>query len=590
MSATRITTAERPRLLFVGPAAALSPKASRLLEQSGLTVRLLPPARFRQRLSPRAGSPGAPLPRENAGGPPAISLYAPPPISGEHIQAALNDQRRRLGVELRRAIEAGAGVRLAAVVLSEAEGASHRVLAARGPAAKVFPARVSEAEFPVLVAAERLEAGLVVSDLERAAPCPLASAIGARALFLFPLDLRRRLGYLLIACDKPGLPDIAHLGVFVQLAASLRAITDAAALAIQLAATQARYRSLLETIPFLMVLLADDGRVLELNRHMHAELERQGLDPAQVLGRNALSDPNVPESVRTLLRDSLERRTPLSAEKVDLAMPRGQETLRIHSVPLPDLARANWGLMVIAEVTTRYSLITAEAERTERLAAIGRVAASLAHEINNPLQSLRAHLELIRRYRLSPMEREQSLRILEGEVERLDEITRRILGFARPTPDVLQPVSILGVIEQTLALSRNYLQNQNVEFVISAPKALPPCMASPGQLIQVFLNIILNAAHAMEGEGKLEIRVRTRGEMVELTFTNSGPPIPAESLPHLFEPFFTTRAEGTGLGLSVSHTILQRHHGTIRAANLPQGRGVVFTINLPLIHENPPAE
>jgi PAS domain S-box-containing protein len=517
-------------------------------------------------------------------------LYAPPPISGEHIQAALNDQRRRLGVELRRAIEAGAGVRLAAVVLSEAEGASHRVLAARGPAAKVFPARVSEAEFPVLVAAERLEAGLVVSDLERAAPCPLASAIGARALFLFPLDLRRRLGYLLIACDKPGLPDIAHLGVFVQLAASLRAITDAAALAIQLAATQARYRSLLETIPFLMVLLADDGRVLELNRHMHAELERQGLDPAQVLGRNALSDPNVPESVRTLLRDSLERRTPLSAEKVDLAMPRGQETLRIHSVPLPDLARANWGLMVIAEVTTRYSLITAEAERTERLAAIGRVAASLAHEINNPLQSLRAHLELIRRYRLSPMEREQSLRILEGEVERLDEITRRILGFARPTPDVLQPVSILGVIEQTLALSRNYLQNQNVEFVISAPKALPPCMASPGQLIQVFLNIILNAAHAMEGEGKLEIRVRTRGEMVELTFTNSGPPIPAESLPHLFEPFFTTRAEGTGLGLSVSHTILQRHHGTIRAANLPQGRGVVFTINLPLIHENPPAE
>ena len=464
------------------------------------------------------------------------------------------------------------------------------MLAARGPAAKAFPTRVTEAELPVLVAAERLEAGLILADLERDAPSPLASAIGARALLLFPLDLTRRLGYLLIACDKPGLPEAAYLGAFVQLAVSLRAITEGAALRIQLAATQARYRSLLETIPFLMVLLADDGRVLEVNRHMNAELERQGLDPAKMLGRNALSDPNVPESVRTLLRDSLERRTPLSAEKVDLALPLGQETLRIHSVPLPDLARANWGLMVIAEVTTRYSLITAEAERTERLAAIGRVAASLAHEINNPLQSLRAHLELIRRYRLSPMEREQSLRILEGEVERLDEITRRILGFARPTPEVLQPVSILGVIEQTLALSRNYLQNQNVEFVVSAPKMLPPCMASPGQLIQVFLNIILNAAHAMEGEGMLEIRVRARGEMVELTFTNSGPPIPAESLPHLFEPFFTTRAEGTGLGLSVSHTILQRHHGTIRAANLPQGRGVVFTINLPLIHENPPAE
>ncbi|MCX6025366.1 MAG: ATP-binding protein [Chloroflexi bacterium] len=584
MSPSRSTSRERPSLLFVGSAAALSPKASRLLEQSGHRLRVLAPARFRLGLRPRAGSKGAAPPRQNAGGAPAISLYAPPPISREHIQAALTDQKRRLGAELRRATESGAGVRLAAVVLSEAEGAAHWVLAARGPAAKAFPARVTEEALPALAAAQRLEAALVVADLERAAPCPLASTLGARALLLFPLDPRRRLGYLLIACDRPGLPETAQLGAFVQLAVSLRAITNAAALAIQLAATQARYRSLLETIPFLMVLLADDGRVLELNRHMTAELERQGLDPAQVLGRNALSDPNVPESVRTLLRDSLERRTPLSAEKVDLAMPRGQETLRIHSVPLPDLARANWGLMVIAEVTTRYSLITAEAERTERLAAIGRVAASLAHEINNPLQSLRAHLELIRRYRLSPMEREQSLRILEGEVERLDEITRRILGFARPTPEVLQPVSILGVIEQTLALSRNYLQNQNVEFVVSAPNALPPCMAAPGQLIQVFLNIILNAAHAMQGEGKLKIRVRARGEMVELTFTNSGPPIPAESLPHLFEPFFTTRAEGTGLGLSVSHTILQRHHGTIRAANLPQGRGVVFTINLPLIH------
>jgi signal transduction histidine kinase len=94
----------------------------------------------------------------------------------------------------------------------------------------------------------------------------------------------------------------------------------------------------------------------------------------------------------------------------------------------------------------------------------------------------------------------------------------------------------------------------------------------------------------MQGRGHLEIRIRTRGEKVEVSLANDGPPIPADVLPHLFEPFFTTRAEGTGLGLSVSHSIIQRHHGTIRAVNVPQGRGVVFTITLPLIHENPPAE
>ena len=560
----------------------------RVLEQSGHAVRVLTPSRFRQRLNSR--TPPATTPRQSAGTLSSLSLYSPSPVSCEHIETALRARKRELAMELRRAIGGGPDVRLAAVVLGQAEGSGKRMLVARGPAAKNVPDSFPSEAFPFLDAAERLEAGLILADIERIGPCPLAADLEARAVLLFPLDQTRPLGYALIALTEPGLPEPAGLESFLRLAASLRAITEQVVLEIQLASTQARYRSLLETIPFLILLVDEDGHVAELNRQMAAELERQGIAAAQVLGRDALTDPLVPDEVRRLLRDSLDRRTPLSLEKVSLPLPHGQETLRIHSVPLPDPARTSWGLMVIGEVTTRYSLITAEAERTERLAAIGRVAASLAHEINNPLQSLRAHLELIRRYRLSPAEREQSLRILEGEVERLDEITRRILGFARPTPEVLQPVSILAIIEQTLALSRNYLQNQHVEFIISAPKALPPCMAAPGQLIQVFLNIILNAAHAMQGEGKLEIRVRTRGEMVELSFTNNGPPIPAESLPHLFEPFFTTRAEGTGLGLSVSHTILQRHHGTIRAANLPQGRGVVFTISLPLIHENPPAE
>jgi two-component system NtrC family sensor kinase len=220
------------------------------------------------------------------------------------------------------------------------------------------------------------------------------------------------------------------------------------------------------------------------------------------------------------------------------------------------------------------------------LAAIGRVAASLAHEINNPLQALRSHLELIRSYPLSDEEREQSFRILEGEVERLDETTRRVLGFARPTSEILQPVSIQGILDQALALSRNYFRTQGVEILTEIPNDLPPVLVSAGQLIQVFLNIILNAAHAMQGRGRLEIRVRSLGNRVEITFTNSGPPIPSEYLPRIFDPFFTTRKEGTGLGLSVSYSILQRHHGTIRVENLPRRKGVMFTILIPFANSH----
>ncbi len=589
MSPSRKKTVDRAQLLFVGPASAVSAKASRLVAQNGYALQFVTASRYRQRSLARTIPPA--LPPRATRTPSTLSLDTQPPVPREQIESALRARKREMTTELRRTIEAGPGVLLAAVLLSNnEEGAGLRAIAALGHAARLLPDTLPPDALPCLGAAERLASALVLPDIDRIDPGPLTRALGARAVLVFPLDSALPTGWVLIAMARAGLPELAVWSSALRLASALRAMTERAGLEIQLAATQSRYRSLLETIPFLMVLVGDDGRVAELNRRMAAELERQEIEAANVLGRNVLTDPLVPEELRKLLRDSLDRRTPLSLEKVSLNLPHGQETLRIHSVPLPDPAHSSWGLMVIGEVTTRYSLITAEAERTERLAAIGRVAASLAHEINNPLQSLRAHLELIRRYRLSPAEREQSLRILETEVERLDEITRRILGFARPTPEVLQPVSILAVIEQTLALSRNYLQNQHVEFVISAPKSLPPCMAAPGQLIQVFLNIILNAAHAMQGEGKLEIRVRTRGETVELAFTNNGPPIPAEYLPHLFEPFFTTRAEGTGLGLSVSHTILQRHHGTIRAANLPQGRGVVFTISLPLIHENPPAE
>jgi signal transduction histidine kinase len=369
-----------------------------------------------------------------------------------------------------------------------------------------------------------------------------------------------------------------------QTVKGFEAYLEKADLQARLMSSELRYRSILSTAPFLIALLDAKGIVREINPQLVQELKRQGISPKHAIGTNVITNEALPEDLRGLLGASLKSSEGFSREEINVSLPRGPEVMRLHVVPLRN-GYSTGELLVIAEIITHYHQLMDEAERTERLAAIGRVAASLAHEVNNPLQALRSHLELIRSYPLSDEEREQSFGILEREVERLDETTRRVLGFARPAPDILQPASIAGMLEQTLALSRNYLQHQKINIHTDFEAGLAPVQAAPGQLIQVFLNIVLNAAHAMQGCGTLDVRTRAQGEMVEVVFSNDGPPIPADHLPHIFEPFYTTHPEGTGLGLSISHAILQRHHGTIRAENLPRRRGVAFTITLPFAEE-----
>jgi two-component system NtrC family sensor kinase len=416
------------------------------------------------------------------------------------------------------------------------------------------------------------------SSLSQICPLPGRDCGGCLAI---PLPARDPLGVLFLVHNRAAPLDLPGLTILLSLAQALETILENTVLKGRLVISETRYRSIISAAPFLIALLDSGGTILEVNPKAIRELRRQGISVRKVIGMNLLKNPGTPEEIRSLIVESLRTTESVNREKISLSLPRGTEVFRVHAFSLRGRSASDSELMVIGEMITNYQQVMDEAERTERLAAIGRVAASLAHEVNNPLQALRSHLELIRSYPLSDEEREQSFRILETEVERLDEITRRVLGFARPVPDVLQPASLPGILEQALALSRNYLRNQRVEILTDFPADLPPVQAAAGQLIQVFLNIILNAVHAMEGEGHLAIRIRARGDRAIISFTNDGPPIPPEYLARIFDPFFTTRAEGTGLGLSISHAILQRHHGAIQAANLPHRKGVMFTIELP---------
>jgi len=183
--------------------------------------------------------------------------------------------------------------------------------------------------------------------------------------------------------------------------------------------------------------------------------------------------------------------------------------------------------------------------RTERLAAMGRLAAALAHEINNPLQAISNNLELALDFPLEEEEREKYLGVARGEIERLTALTNHVLYFARPTRVERQPITVAKAVHDALGLASRQLDHSDIRVSVDLLDVVPPVMASSSQLAQVFLNLIINAIEAMPDGGELSIVARLAGDQLKVTFTDSGPGIPPDAMAKLFEPFYTTKENGT---------------------------------------------
>jgi signal transduction histidine kinase len=553
-----------------------SPRIRSVLEEAGFRVQsspLKPPSVKKGAIRQRVGGGAAVDSGQGNAGFDGTSLA--------QLRHVLLSRRRDVSAILKACTGLSPGVQLAGLAVYDSSRSACIKFQCLGTQSHRVPGRLPWSRYSLLRIAYEKQSAVYASDSSSLSQiCPFIGKDSGGCLAI-PLPPSAPLGVLFLVHNRTAPLDLRGYTLLIPLAQTMETVLENAVLQNRLAISETRYRSLLSAAPFLIGRLDSNGTILEVNPKAIRELRRQGISVRKVIGMNLLKNPGTPEEIRGLIVEGLQTTEAVNREKISLSLPRGTEVFRVHAFSLRGQSVSAPELLVIGEMITNYRQVMDDAERTERLAAIGRVAASLAHEINNPLQALRSHLELIRSYPLSDEEREQSFQILEREVERLDETTRRVLGFARPAPDVLQPASLTGILEQALALSRNYLRNQRVEILTDFPPDLPPVLAAAGQLIQVFLNIILNAVHAMKGKGRLTIRIRSRGDRAEISFSNDGPPIPQESLPRIFDPFFTTRPEGTGLGLSISHAILQRHHGAIQVANLPHRKGVVFTIDLP---------
>jgi two-component system NtrC family sensor kinase len=223
--------------------------------------------------------------------------------------------------------------------------------------------------------------------------------------------------------------------------------------------------------------------------------------------------------------------------------------------------------------------------QSERLAAMGAMIGGVAHELNNPLTSILGVSELLQDTEQTETGRKQ-LVMLQQQARRAAEIVQNLTYFARPPAAGKSRLSLAEVVDRTLSLHSYSLRKNNITVDFQREAGLPYALGDPHQLMQVFLNLILNAEQAIRearDRGTLRIRLGKGDSSVWVSFHDDGPGIPKENLPSIFDPFYTTKrpGRGTGLGLSICKAVMKEHNGTVEAANPPEG-GAVFTVTLPV--------
>ena len=289
----------------------------------------------------------------------------------------------------------------------------------------------------------------------------------------------------------------------------------------------------------------------------------------------------------TELRHSFEKRVETQT---------GVQYFNVAFSKMLDISDKFTGTLIIIDDITHLKLLQNQLIRSERLAATGQLAASIAHEINSPLQAITLKLSSLKKKYIKDHKLSENLDLLIGAFGSIEHTVKNLLDMNRPGTEFKQPVNINEIIENTVDLVQSYIKKNNIRVNLLLSPAIPTFTAFPQQLNQVLMNLINNSIEALSGISKdltektqkwtgnetLNIRTTFSENCIFIDISDNGPGIPEADIEHIFDPFYTNKKTmGMGVGLSISHGIVQEHGGTIRAKNLPNG-GTMFNISFPV--------
>jgi two-component system sensor histidine kinase HydH len=334
--------------------------------------------------------------------------------------------------------------------------------------------------------------------------------------------------------------------------------------------------SLVENMPIGLVALDGDGRVTAFNVWAESILGRAAGD---VIGRPA--GEALPEKCRDVLAE-LGQGGKVVEREIECPVNTGKEVpLEVIAATLHEEGEIPQGSVILFRDLTELRQLKAEIARSQRLASIGSLAAGVAHEIRNPLSSIKGFATYFREKLRGSPEDTRTADIMIQEVERLNRVVRQLLDLSRPMEMKKVPTSVGSLIEHTLKLTELQARKKGVSIKTDIAPGTPDAVVDPDRIKQALLNLCLNALEAMKAGGILTLTLRRQDERtLRIGISDTGPGISREEMDRIFDPFYTTKTSGTGLGLAIVHRIVEAHGGEIRVTS-ETGGGTTFTILLP---------
>lgn len=347
-------------------------------------------------------------------------------------------------------------------------------------------------------------------------------------------------------------------------------------------------RYLLESFPDLILVMDLNGRYSFVSSRIH---DLRGYKPEDLLGKRVEEEQDYSPELFALYRDLITGRKMFGSCDYSARHRDGSwRTMRASASPLFDAENKLSGAIVSVRDITVEKKLEQQIIQSERLAAMGQMIGGFAHELNNPLTSILGMSELLQEGEAPEAVRKQMV-VLQQQARRAAEIVQNLMYFSRPPAPGKTPIDLGELVQRTLHLHAYSLRKSNITVDFLKETSVPAVSGDTHQLMQVFLNLILNSEQAMRevrDRGTLRIRIEKQEKSVSVIFQDDGPGISPDILPNIFDPFYTTKrpGRGTGLGLSISKAILREHNGNVEATSGPGG-GAVFTVTLPVAAGSP---